>query len=93
MPEISMRYGQLECGFFRYLGGIYFAMPRGIYLAMPHGKMIFHFPVKDGKICRRSDGSNIYPGESISAIPLRDMANHGMQINQGDNPLDQRFWS
>jgi len=85
MPEISMQFGKLECGFFRYLDSIYFAMP--------HGKMIFHFPVKDGKICRQSDGSNIYPGESISVIPLQDMANHGMQINQGDNPLDQRFWS
>lgn len=80
-----MRFGMLECGFFRYLGKIYFAMP--------HGKMIFHFPVKDGKICSYSDDSNIYPDEAINVIPLQDMASHGIQIKQGDNPFEKRFWS
>ncbi len=85
MAEVNMKWGRLECGFFRYRDQIYFAMP--------HGKMVFHFPVKDGKICNHSDSSNICPGEEISVIPLQDMANHGMQIKQDDNPLDQRFWS
>lgn len=85
MSEISMRWGILECGFFRYLGKIYFAMP--------HGRMVFHFPIKDGKISKYSDGSNIYPGAEISVIPIQDMVNHGMQIKQGDDPFDEQFWS
>lgn len=85
VEELTMEFRDLEYGFFRYCGKIYFAMQRG--------KWTLHFPVKDGKIARHSDGSNIFPGERISVIPIQNMASHGMKIKQGDDPMDNRFWS
>lgn len=86
MPEIRMPFGELECGFFSHRGSIYFAMP--------HGKFSFPFPVMDGKISRNSGHVPvIYPTEEVSVIPLQEMAQHGMDIKQGDDPFNGRFWS
>ena len=85
MAEVSMKWGELECGFFRYLDQIYFAMP--------YEKMIFHFPVKNGKICREADGSNIFSGQEISVIPAPEMVHHGMDKGVDNNPFEDRFWS
>lgn len=85
MPLVEMRFDELECGFFMYCEQLYFAFP--------HGKFVLYFPVKDGKIQRRSDESYIFDLEMITVIPLPEVSKYGMPINENENPMDSRFWS
>jgi len=85
MAEVTMKFGDLELGFFRYRGRIYFCYP--------YGDWNLHYPVKDGKIVRQSDGTAIHPDETISVIPKEEMTKYGLLIGAADNPLEKRFWA
>ena len=90
MAEVVMKRGNLEFGFFRCKDKI--SGEAKIYWGMVHGKWDLNFPVKNGKISRNDDHLALFSSEKVTVIPLQEMANHGMQIKQGDNPMDPRFW-
>jgi len=87
VESTRVSFGRLGCGFFRRS-----CNPDQIYFAMEHGKWTFHFPVKDGKVCRTGDGSNIYPNEEVEIIPVDQHVQYGIPAGFFENPNSPAFW-
>jgi len=79
----------LRRGFFLIVGD----PSKQVYCAMTHGQRTFCFPIKDGKICREHDSAILQSNDLVEVIHILDTAEHGVDIKEGDELDDPRFWA
>ena len=79
--NINMKYGALECGFFRM-----WEEPEGkVFFAEPHGRWVFSYPVLEGGIISNSSDFFPYPREEIVVILPEEIGISKVRWEHGNN--------
>lgn len=83
MPT-TIKFENLESGFFLHGEKLYFAILRG--------PSTFYYPVKNGKILRAGSKPNIHWEQKVEVLSEEEWEAHGVPCHHGDNPMDDKFW-